>query len=179
MVWQDFSGDISQGERKLHHSATGQMSVNEASTWHTHNQIHIKLYIITVYVRDKCWHMLCLCMFSEPSVGSNGSFGLSRPEETQTGWSLTPSQPTYIRKKRGREKRHRLTLREIQRKRKLKTDVKSWMRLMSGAELSWDIKHHDVSRKGNSPWQRERDLFVFRWHRCASVKPRTHKKIYF
>lgn len=54
---------------------------------------------------------VCLCMLSELSVGSNGSFGLSRPEETQTGWPQTPSQPTYIRK-RGCE--WRLTLREIQ-----------------------------------------------------------------
>lgn len=34
-----------------------------------------------------------LCMFSEASVGCDGPLGLSRPEETQTGWS----HPTYVR----------------------------------------------------------------------------------
>lgn len=112
---------------------------------------------------------------------------------SQTGWPPRPSQPTYVRKRgwEGREKyRWRLhtylkttfkqcfTLTRNPRE-KVKDRGKALRTiLMSETEPAWERKYCDVSWKEIPPWQRERDLFGFRWHCCASVKPGTHKKIF-
>lgn len=112
---------------------------------------------------------------------------------SQTGWPPRPSQPTYVRK-RGWEEREKcrwrlhtylkttfkqcFTLTRNPRE-KVKDRGKALRTiLMSETEPAWERKYCDVSWKEIPPWQRERDLFGFRWHCCASVKPGTHKKIF-
>lgn len=97
-----------------------------------------------------------LYMFSEMSVGSNGSLGLSRPKGTQTG----PSQPTYNKERAWecREKsRWRLltwlistftqcfTLKRNPREKVKDRGKVLRTTLLSETEPAWDRKYYDVS----------------------------------